>query len=275
MRILCDALVDLGLLARTEKGYWTTGDARRHLLPDSPEPRSDLLAHGARLYERWGGLYDAVKTGRPVAEEYLDPRLVGSEQEFARAMADVGRRSAAASCERLDLSAAGHVLDVGGGPGIYAIEFARRWPELEITVFDTSEALRVARRNIESAGLTERIRLRAGDAFVDSLGGPYGAIFISNVIHIYSAVDNRQLVQRCASCLKTGGQLVLKDFFLDDDRTRPSGSAIFAVNMLVSTDGGDCYTVTETRSWLEAADLELQEVQDVASKSRLLVASKR
>jgi hypothetical protein len=44
--------------------------------------------------------------------------------------------------------------------------------------------------------------------------------------------------------------------------------------MLVSTEGGDCYTVAEARSWLDQAGLELEQVLDVASKSRLLVASK-
>ena len=57
---------------------------------------------------------------------------------------------------------------------------------------------------------------------------------------------------------RPGGQLILKDFFLDEDRKRPRGGAIFAVNMLVSTDEGDCYTITEARSWLQAAGLELE-----------------
>ena len=274
-RILCDALVDLGLLQWTDQGYQPGRDARRHLLPDSAEPRSDVLAHGAKLYERWAGLYDAVKTGLPVPDDHLDPRLQGTEADFARAMADVGRRSAAATCALLDLSDAGHILDLGGGPGIYAMAFAQAWPDLEVTIFDTPEALGVARQNLESSGLDERVHLRPGDAFEDSLGGPYGAIFISNVIHIYSAVDNRRLIGRCAHCLRTGGQLILKDFFLDEDRTRPAGGAIFAVNMLVSTEGGDCYTVEETRSWLDRAGLDLEEVRGVASKSRLLIASKR
>ena len=273
-RILCDALVDLGLLERPAEGYQLGHEARRHLLPDSPEPRSDLLAHGAKLYERWRGLYDAVKTGTPVADENLDARLLGSEREFAHAMANAGRRSAAATREQLDLRAAGHILDLGGGPGIYGIEFAKAWPDVEVTIFDTPEALGVARQNINAAGLAERIHLRPGDAFDDPLGGPYGAVFISNVIHIYSAEMNRLLIRRCAEALRVGGQLVMKDFFLDDDRQTPAGGAIFAVNMLVSTEGGDCFTVAETRSWLAAAGLELEEVRDVASKSRLLVARK-
>lgn len=272
VRILCDALVDMTLLERTGAGYRNGEDAIRHLLPDSPEPRAALLRHGAKLYERWGRLYDAVKTGQPAPDDQMDPRLLGNESEFAHAMADVGRRSARVTCDELDLQDAKSLLDIGGGPGIYAIEFARRWPELEVTILDTPKALDVARQNVQAAGLADRIDFRPGDAFKDRLGGPYDAIFISNVIHIYSAADNQRLIRRCAEHLAPGGRLILKDFFLDEDRKSPPGGVIFAVNMLVSTESGDCYTVTEAESWLGPSGLHLQTVENVATKSRLLIA---
>lgn len=274
VRILCDALVDIGLLERSNGGYRNGEDAKRHLLADSPEPRSDLLRHGARLYERWGRLFDSVKTGEPVADELLDPRLLGDEREFARAMADVGRRSARVTCDALNLEGTKSLLDIGGGPGIYAIEFVRRWPELEVTIMDSSEALEVAQENIEVAKVADRVHLVPGDALTDDLGGPYDVVFISNVIHIYSATDNRQLIHRCAVALAEDGRLILKDFFLDEDRKRPPGAVVFAVNMLVSTEGGACYTVEEAESWLESTGLQLQKISDVAAKSRLLVAKK-
>lgn len=274
VRILCDALVDIGLLERSDGCYRNGEDAKRHLLADSPEPRSDLLRHGARLYERWGRLFDSVKTGEPVADEQLDPRLLGDEREFARAMADVGRRSARVTCDELNLEGTKSLLDIGGGPGIYAIEFVRRWPGLEVTIMDSSEALEVAQENIEVAKVADRVHLVPGDALTDDLGGPYDVVFISNVIHIYSATDNRQLIHRCAAALVEDGRLILKDFFLDEDRKRPPGAVVFAVNMLVSTEGGACYTVTEAESWLESTGLQLQKISDVAAKSRLLVAKK-
>ena len=264
----------LGLFAALGDGIRDSDLVCRHLLPDSPEPRIHLLQHGSRQYERWGRLFDAVKLGRPAAAEDLDPRLSADESDFARAMADVGRRSAAATLDQLDLSAASKLLDIGGGPAIYAIEFARRWPQLDITVLDGAETLAVARENIGAAGLEHRIHTLAGDARVDPLGGPYDAIFISNVLHIHSAVDIQRLVQRCADRLTSGGQLLLKDFFLDADPKRTPGGAIFAVNMLVSTEAGDCYTVSEVQQWLDEADLEYATLREVASRSRLVIALK-
>lgn len=274
MRILCDALVAEGLLEREGSGYTNGLLVKQFLLSDSPSSRVHSLRHTAKLYERWGRLHDAVVHGRPVAEEFLDPELVGDEEQFAKAMADVGRVSAAETSKVLDLDGVRRLLDIGGGPAIYAIEFARRHPELEVVVLDSSSTLTVASKNIRAAGLEDRISCRPGNALDDDLGGPYDLIFISNVVHIYSAAINQQILGRCASALEPGGRLVIKDFLLDDDRLVPPGGAVFAVNMLVSTEGGDCYTVTEVVNWLRNHGLQFESLLDVATKSRLLVARK-
>jgi len=275
VRILCDALVALDILKQGLEGYSNGPLAERVLLPSSPTSRVHVLRHTAKQYERWSRLHEAVKSGRPVSDEHIDPELIGDERQFAQAMADVGRVSAVETSDILDLDGVRRLLDVGGGPAIYATEFARRNPELEVVVFDNSEAtLSVAERNIRAAGLENRVTCRAGNALEDDLGGPYDLIFISNVVHIYSAADNRQLLGRCASALAPGGRLVIKDFVLDDDRLGPPGGATFAVNMLVSTEGGDCYTVSEVNEWLSEEGLQFESLVDVATKSRLLISRK-
>lgn len=273
-RILADALVSLGLLAKEGGRYRNAPAAEEVLLPEAPGSRCAQLLHGAKLYERWAGLYDAVRTGAPVGDERVDPRLVGDAATFARAMADVGRSSAGPTVDALDLDGAATVLDVGGGPGLYAIELARRWPRVTTTVLDTAETLVVARENVRRAGLEDRVLLRPGDAFTDELGGPYDLIFTSNFVHIFAAEANRELVARCAAALAPGGRLAIKDFFLDPDRTSPAGGALFAVNMLVSTEGGDCYTTAEMEEWLTAAGLTTESLTDLTPQSRLLVARK-
>jgi precorrin-6B methylase 2 len=274
VRILCDALVAEGLLEREGGAYRNGPPVEQYLLESSPASRVHSLHHTAKLYERWGRLHDAVKHGQPVPDERLDPTLVGNEEQFAKAMADVGRVSAVETSKVLDLDGVRRLLDIGGGPAIYAIEFSRCNPDLEVVVFDSEATLTVAESNIREAELDDRITCRAGNAMEDDLGGPYDLIFISNVVHIYSAATNQQLLGRCASALGPGGRLVIKDFLLDDDRLSPPGGAVFAVNMLVSTAGGDCYTVSEVNDWLRQHGLQFESLVDVATKSRLLISRK-
>jgi hypothetical protein len=50
-----------------------------------------------------------------------------------------------------------------------------------------------------------------------------------------------------------GGRIVIRDHVMEPDRTEPRDGAIFAVNMLVNTEGGSTYTYEEIRNWLETA----------------------
>ena len=40
---------------------------------------------------------------------------------------------------------------------------------------------------------------------------------------------------------------------MNDDRTQPVSGAIFAINMLVGTEAGDCFTEQEVTGMLKAA----------------------
>lgn len=285
VRILCDALAALGVLEKhgpDGAGRYENGaPARAALLPDSPRPKVAMLLHGAKLYERWAKLLDSVKGGTPVPDEAIDPRLASDERAFAFAMADVARDSAVKTAEALEASGAlegvRRILDVGGGPGHYAVELARRLPDAEAVILDREATAEVARETAREAGVADRVTARAGDAFEgDLLGGgpPYDLILISNLIHIYPADANRRLIGRAASALAPGGHLAIKEFLLEPDRIRPAGAALFAVNMLVSTDGGDCYTVEEIHHWFEESGLVPGPTVDLTAQSRLALGSK-
>ena len=68
--------------------------------------------------------------------------------------------------------------------------------------------------------------------------------------------------------------MCVKDFLLDPDRTSPPWAAVFAVNMLVNTDEGNCYTREEVRAWMEDAGLAWEGVQDVAVNSGIAMGRK-
>jgi SAM-dependent methyltransferase len=274
VRILCDALTSLGLLNKAEDRYSNSESALEFMLPGSPNARTALALHGARLYERWGRLYDVVKSGCPVAEESTDPRLGGGEGDFAKAMAESAGPMARKTVESLDLDGVRSLLDVGGGPATFAIEFARCRPNLHVVLLDSEGTLAVAREKVEQAGLTGRIKLLPGDVFETEPGELFDFIFASNLVHSYSFEENARLVLRCARWLASGGRLCLKDFFLDPDRTSPRFSALFAVNMLVNTPQGDCYTLAEAAEWLRQAQLQQEATIELPPMSRLVIGRK-
>lgn len=273
-RILADALAALEVLVKDGDRYRLAPEAREFLLATSHRSRRALLLHEARLYERWARLDDAVLSGRPVPDEAIDRRLHGDAEAFAAAMADIGREMAARTAAALGLGEDERVLDIGGGPGVYAVAFAEAAPGVTVEVLDREETVAVARRTAVAAGLGERIAARPGDALETDLGGPFDVVFLSNFVHIYSAERNRDLVARCAAALAPGGRLAIKDFLLDPDRTSPADGALFAVNMLLAAEDGDAYTAEEVAAWMRAAGLDPGDPVPLTPSSGLLVGRK-
>lgn len=274
IRILCEALVGMELLAKTGERYVNATAAREQLLSDIPGSRCDMVRHAARLYASWGQLYNVVKTGQPADRSGLDPEPAGDPVAFARAMAVVGRRSAGATLEHLDLSAAGTMLDAGGGPGVYACAFAAAYPQLEVTLMDSEPTLAEAARNIAAAGLENRVHCRPGDLHTDPVGDGYDFVLVSNVLHIFSPEQNRALIAKLAAAMTPGGRICIKEFVVNPERTAPAGALLFAVNMLVNTPSGDAYSSAAIRSWFDAAGLTFEEEIPLTPKSALMLARK-
>lgn len=95
---------------------------------------------------------------------YTDTELLESEGEESAAFADVVAEVIAPALDGLEerLSSPGAaVLDVGVGVAGLSIAMCRRWPALRAVGIDPwGPALVIARRNVATAGLADRVELR-------------------------------------------------------------------------------------------------------------------
>ncbi len=80
-------------------------------------------------------------------------------------------------------------------------------------------------------------------------------ITLGFIIHSNSPDENRQLIRKCMRALNPGGQLVIQDWIMSDDRTEPSLGALFALNMLAGTQAGDTFTESEIKQWKTASGI--------------------
>ena len=100
--------------------------------------------------------------------------------------------------------------------------------------------------------MSDRINLVAGDFLVDPL--PLGAdlAWVGAIAHQNSRAQNRQLFAAVVDALSDGGQILIRDVLMEGSRTSPVAGALFAINMLVATEGGGTFTFDELREDLEA-----------------------
>lgn len=275
--VLLRALVGAGVLEQGADDRFALPDELAPLLdPDGAETMHSILDHHHHLLERWAQLADVVRTGSPA------PRPEGGRsgrdlRAFICGMKDISRRSSEQVAEALpELGECERLLDLGGGPGTAALTFCRRWPHLRAVVFDLPEVVPITREEIAAADLADRVTARAGDYHRDPLldedDPPYDAVYVSNIIHSLSPLETRGLLTAAVSVLAPGGLLVVKDFYLEDDRAHPAFGSRFAVNMLVGTEGGKSYTWTEVETMMIDLGLQSPRRVPVAVNSGLVVA---
>jgi predicted O-methyltransferase YrrM len=248
-----NALVAVGALVKEGGRYRNTPDTARYLVAGSPEDARPALMHTVHGWGAWNQLTDAVRNGTAVVEPGVEARDEQWTESFIAAMHRNAGPTAKALAAAVGTKGLRQMLDVGGGSGAYSIAFAQANSELKAEVLDLAPVVRIAKRHIGEAGLSQRVTTRVGDLTKDDFGQGYDLILLSAICHMLDEEQNRDLFRRSWQALAPGGRLVIRDFILDEDKTSPRGGAIFAVHMLVQTRGGSNYSEQEYREWLKAA----------------------
>lgn len=241
--ILLNALAGLGLLRKTSEKYRNAAMAKRFLVKGSPYYQGEMLRHADVLWKNWSFLDEVVRTGKPA-------RSAQDHTAFIRGMHNNSLFRAGKVVRELDLKGVQKALDLGGGPGTYGIELARKG--VSVTLFDLPDTMPISREIVKEAGV-EGISFLAGDFFSDDIGSAYDLIFISQVLHSFSPTDNLLILKKCRNALQSDGKIVIQEFSIDNSLTSPPYSALFSVNMLVNTGGGRCYAPQEIIQWLAEA----------------------
>jgi predicted O-methyltransferase YrrM len=183
-------------------------------------------------------------------------------RHFTMALAGRAKNVAPHLARNLDLSGATKLLDVGGGTGIYTIALLQQNPHLTAIVLDRPEVLKVADEMRQEYGVEDRLQLVEGDMFADrdsnnGYSNDCDAVLLSNILHDWDVPQCRQLVQRCADCLPTGGSLYIHDVFLNDELDGPLPIALYSAALFTLTEGR-AYSEAEYREWLESVGLSSQ-----------------
>ncbi|MDH5769064.1 MAG: acetylserotonin O-methyltransferase [Nitrospirota bacterium] len=237
--ILLDALTGLGLIKKQRGRYKNTQIASQFLVSGKPYYQGDIIRHADNLWKNWSGLDEVVKTGKPhrVARD-LESFILGMHNLASLIVKDV--------IKIIGVKEVKTALDLGGGPGTYSIELAKKG--VNVTLFDFPETIEIAKGVVEKEKI-KGINFIQGDFVTDDIGKGYDLIFISQIFHAYSAKDNLQILKKCKKALNNGGRIVIQEFYISKDRTHPVQSALFSVNMLIGTEGGRCYSPEEIKSW--------------------------
>ena len=229
VELLLNSLVAAGLLVKKDSLYRNASVASKYLVSGKPFYQGDILRHYSTLWDNWSGLDTVIKTGKPYRKSH-------DHESFILGMHNLALQKVREVTKNIRLSGVKRLLDLGGGPGTYAMAFAGK--NIEVTLLDFPETLKIAKRLIAASGLENKIKLLPGDFAKTGLGNNYDMVFISQILHAYNDRDCMSLLKKSSASLKSGGRVVVQEFYLDETKTNPPQGAMFAINMLVNTAGG-------------------------------------
>jgi formylmethanofuran dehydrogenase subunit E/SAM-dependent methyltransferase len=256
-RMVLDALAVFDIVARDGDGPYRHGP----VAPDVDQ-RAVLHQH-AGVIARWTHAVPERLAGRPPA-----PRGARDRSELARWLQSLGHRARRCAPLLADacldaVSDPRRVLDLGGGHGEYALEFARRG--LDVTMQDQPTVIDIARERgqLLQAGVT----LFPGDFFDTLPEGPFDLVLLAGVAHTYPLERVGELYRRIHGV--TGQALAISTFLRDADAV----TALFAIQMLTVGTGADTHSEDDHRTRLNAAGFASVERRAMEGETRdLLVA---
>jgi acetylserotonin N-methyltransferase len=243
---LLDACVGLQLLRRRGDKYENTPAATAFLTNASPYRLTGYINYSNdAMWKLWANLEDAVRDGThrwqqtygwdgPIFSHFF--RTDEAKREFLMGMHGFGLISSPHVVSAFDLGRFRTLVDLGGATGHLAIAACERYPELRAVVFDLPDAVGLAAEVVGASHVAERIKIVAGDFFIDPL--PEGELFaLGRILHDWSEAKIVALLGRIHERLPAKGALLIAEKLLTDDKTGPRWAQMQNLNMLICTEG--------------------------------------
>ncbi|MBV6420396.1 MAG: 3-hydroxy-5-methyl-1-naphthoate 3-O-methyltransferase [Ignavibacteriaceae bacterium] len=270
---LMNALCAMGLLKKVHGKFYNSDLSAKYLVEGKPDFMGNIY-HANNLWNDWSSLTDSVIKGssqRSIINKSENDNWVKS---FIGAMHYRGVNQGKILAMMIDISNVKNMLDVGGGSAAFSMEIVKKNPSISAVVLDLPYVIPLTKKYVSGAGLSDKFNFIEGDYLTTELKDNYDLILLSAIVHINNYDQNKMLVKKCADVLNKNGMIIINDFVMNEDRTQPRQSALFALNMLVGTENGDTYTEKEMREWFESAGLSKIERKNTSFGSDLMIAVK-
>ena len=254
-RLLLEFLTTTGYVKKNDNKYSNSHMTVKWLERGSPTS----FATGVDLFQNivfpfWDShLEESILVGKPsiTMYEWLDHQPGGWKlmQDW---LASTARFSSVEILSKVQLPPnAKRLVDIGGGHGLYSIEFCKRYPGLTATVFDQPEPLVSAKKNIDDAKLGDRVSIQEGDYTKDDLGTGNDVALLFNVIHAHSPDQIIELFKRVANALNPRGMIVIQEQIESRTSSPAARSTVQFLGLtFLATLGGQTCQFDQVADWL-------------------------
>lgn len=302
--VFVTALISLGLIKVTKdnnKGneqnhqnlYSNTGISETFLNKSKTSYIGDfVIAMDKQFYKRWDNLLQSLEANKPldntgngsddnsasssksIFEKARSDQFVQQLQMFTHAMYGVSVAPAMALSKKFDFSNYKKMMDIGGGSGVYTIEVVKQNPHMSAIVLDLKSACQVANQYIKQSGLGGKIETKVFDFFRDDFPKDCNIAFLSHIVHQYGKETNTRLLKKIYDSLPSNSAIIISEWFLNNEKTGPTPSALLGLLMIIEHDEGRNYSYSEVSEILEDAGFTNIEKKELPGPADVLIGYK-
>ncbi|MFF9558164.1 methyltransferase [Streptomyces albus] len=268
-------LAALGLLTRQDGRFGNAEGAGTYLVRGSEQYVGGFLERSNRnLYPAWGRLTEALRTGEQQSgsdfeEVTKNPHIL---RQFVGMMDALTHVVGPELVEKFDWSGHSSVLDVGGARGNLCSIIVKAQPHLDGHVFDLPPMEPLFHEKVASYGLTGKVTFHGGSFFTDPLPRA-DVVTLGHVLHDWDEQQRGELVAKAYDAVNPGGALLIYDRMLDDTPDHVE-NLVISLDMLLVTDGGSEYPVSEVVAHAGRAGFASTETLPLSDYDTLVICRK-
>jgi SAM-dependent methyltransferase len=279
LRAIMDSLVGLELLKKDRQSrYSLTQESQAFLIANKPGTLAGFFGSILPIMiSRWLRLTDIVCNGRPtvaVNQETEGTEFFSQLVETIIPMSYPGAQKLGDHLKVANAKKELRVIDLAAGSGIWGTALAQKSPRVRVTAVDWAGMIPTTKRITGKFGVRDRFHFIEGDLLEANFGNGYDIATLGHILHSEGEERSQQLLKKVFRALKSGGTIAIAEWLVNDDRTKPLPSLMFAVQMLVNTEKGDTFSFNEIKNWLEDAGFKKVRKLEAPGPSPLILATR-
>ena len=249
MRMLCAKRI----FKLSKNGTYSLTSYSKVMLEGEGSIKYFLKSHLGQLHsELFTEMDYTMKTGINVSEKlygkdiFAHVRDTPEEHElFIKGMANTSGLFAPAMLAAYSFAPFRQIVDIGGGHGTLLSAILGRYKNIKAILFDSEHIVKRAEENLESAGVSDRVKIVEGDFFGEV---PAGAdlYIMKNILHDWNNEDSVRILGNVNKAMSTGSKLIVVEAIIENDNKYSFGKMIDLL-MLVATKEGRERTLDEFR----------------------------
>jgi hypothetical protein len=272
LRRLIRALISIGVMKQVESGRVVLtgmGEYLRRDVEGTCSPMAELIGR-PNFWGAWGELLHAVQTGDTAFVHLHDCNVWDYRSQhpdeariFDRAMASGTQQFAKAVLEVCDFGSFKHVVDVGGGDGMFLTKILEIHPTLHGTLFDQPHVIARAGASQSSQALNGRYRAVGGN-FFQSVPDGGDAYLLKWILHDWDDAASINILKSCARAMKAHARLIVAEYVIGPETNSPDGPFMDLMMMVMA--GGRERTRDEFGSIFASAGFRLASITPTVTR---------